>query len=252
MKKLFLGIITAAIAGVMCAGFTACDSSVDAKRINGEEVTEYQWLASFDILLKDKATFTVEYSLKSSADYKHTTMVHTTEWGSETTTRVTYTKNGTIESAIGYNEITISGDKIAAAQSVGKAGKIESEAYSVITGSKIYNYNKGKDGNWTRNEAETSVIYNGFGYSMNALKSRYSEFVYSTEHKGYISKYVTSGDSNTTVYKFNGGQLVAIYKYNESVNLKDSVQEYERTSIKSVENVIITYSAKEVVLPIVD
>lgn len=249
MKKLFLSIITAAMTGVLCIGFAACSSSVNAKSVKGEEVTEDQWVAALGTLLDDKSTFTVEYFVKGSADYKHKTMVQTTEWGAKMTQRMTYTKNGTLQSAIGYKKMSLSGDKAAAEQSMGKAAKTEVELYSATTASKIYNYEKGRDDKWTRREAYNSVIYGAFGYTIDYLKNSYSAFVYSTEHKGYISKYYDDDDSSITVYKFSGGKLVAIYTYQEDVDIDDEVQEYEIISYKTETNATITYSAKDVILP---
>ena len=252
MKKLFLSIASIVIASVMCIGLAACGNNrLNTKSINGEEITGDQWVAALDTLLDDKANFTVEYYYEQTTDYTHKTMVHTTEWSAKSMEIATLTKNGALESSIGSEEISISGDTIAAEQVVGKAKTKEIEVYSAIISRKIYNYEKGKDGKWNREEAKTSVIYDEFGFAIAAIKDKFSSFVYSTEHKGYIDKNYEDGDTQLMVFKFNGGKLAAIYAYAEVVDLTDIEQEYELIINKTEAHLTIEYKANEIVLPVV-
>ena len=252
MKKLFLGIATVAMAGIMCIGFAACGGESGAKSIKGEEVTENQWVAALNILLDDKEKFTVNYSYTQSIDYTHKTMVHKTEWSAKTTEIATLTKNGALESSIGTQEISLSGDKIAAEQIIGKAKKTDIEDYSEKISDKIYKYEKGKDDKWKREVTNVSVVYDEFGFMISDIKNEYNAFVYSVEHKGYISKYYEEDDDLIIVYKFNGGKLAAIYTYAETVDLTDSAQEYELTLSKSEINITIDYTAKDIILPVIE
>ena len=249
MKKLFLGIVAVVLTCLICVSLSACGLSAKANGIKGEEVTEDQWIATLENLLDNKAIFTVEYSFESSTDFKHKTLVHSTEWKSKAKEKLTYTKNGVLESVVGSQTIFFSGDKIAAEHYTGSKAKVTKiEEYSAIINGKIYNYEKGKDDKWSRKEALSSVVYDAFVYTIFSIIDNFNDFVYSTEHKGYISKNYEDGD-DLTVFKFKSGKLTAIYIHQENVDLTDGEHEYKIAKHESATNIIIDYTAKDVIIP---
>lgn len=248
-KKLFVGLAAAALAGVMSLGLAACNVSTGAKSVTGEKVTEKQWITAFKEFSSDKAQMTVEAYTTATVNYTHKTMVHTTEWSSNISADLTLVKNGKLEMAVGNYEIELSGDKAAAEKVVGKEQDKEVKKYSEISKDTIYNYEKGIDGFWTKEEASSSVFTGSFKYAFGDIMDNYDKYLYSVEHSGYVSKTYKEGDSNVTVYKFKDAKLVAIYIYFETTNITDEVQEYERSTIKREESYTISYSAEEITLP---
>lgn len=246
MKKVFLGIIAAIMAAVMCVSFTGC---AKAKNVKGEKVTEEQWVAAIESLLAEHAVFTVDYSSKASGTYTHKTMVHKTKWSVKETEKLTLVKNGALESVKGSQKLTLKGDKAAAEQETGKAKKKEIEKYSEIVDSRIYNFEKGRDDEWTKEESFYSVIQDSFSSVVSSVKSRYSSFVYSNEHNGYISKNYDEDDSEVTVYKFKDAKLIAVYIYEEETLIEDNAQDYAEGSYKTEVNITIKYTAKKITLP---
>lgn len=246
MKKVFLGIIVAIMAAIMCFSFVGC---AKAKGVKGEKVTEEQWVAAIESLMAEHAVFTVDYSSKLTGSYSHKTMVHKTKWSAKATEKLTLIKNGALESVKGSQKITIKGDKAAAEQEMGKAKKKEIEKYTEIVDSRIYNYEKGKDDAWTKEEGFYSVIQDSFGSTVSSVKDSYNRFVYSNEHKGYISKNYDEDDSDVTVYKFKDAKLVAVYIYEEETIINDNAQDYSEGSYTTEINITIKYTAKKITLP---
>lgn len=248
MKKVFLGIIAAIMAAVVCVSFTGC---AKAKNVKGEKVTEEQWVAAIESLLAEHAVFTVDYSSTASGTYTHKTMVHKTKWSVKETEKLTLVKNGALESVKGSEKLTLKGDKAAAEQETGKAKKKEIEKYSEIVDSRIYNFEKGRDDEWTKEESFYSVIQDSFGSIVSSVKSRYSSFVYSNEHNGYISKNYDEDDTDVTVtvYKFKDAKLIAVYIYEEETFIEDNAQDYAEGSYKTEVNITIKYTAKKITLP---
>lgn len=251
MKKIFSGIIATVMVALMCVSLTAC---TNAKGVKGEKVTETEWKTAIGALFDEDAEFTIKLSTKSSVNYTHKTMVQTTKWSATQTQELTGIKNGKLESVKGYSKLSVSGDKVAAEKALGKAKRTDIELYSEVDDkSNAYIYEKGLDGEWTKEKVyNASVVFDEIDYIAKSLANSYSNFVYSKEHNGYVSKTYKKGDTNVTVYKFKKAKLVAIYVYIETVQLTDAAQAYEKGFAKEEINMTITYNAKKIKLPSVD
>ena len=246
IKKILCGIAICVLLVSTCLSVVAC--APNAKNVAGEQVTEEEWRAAFERLTANDAEFTVEYYAKSSTVYNHKTMIHTTKWTANAIGNYTYVKNGSLESKIGYGNVSYSGDKKAAENTVGiKAGKTSVEEYSGTANGNTYVFKKNLNDEWERSEAYSGVLSGEFSY-ITYMASQYSYYEYSKEHKGYVVKGYEEGDA-LSVYKFKNAKLVAVYYFAEDYTEESDAQEYACIATKVEYHTTIIYSAKEIKLP---
>lgn len=270
MKKLFVGIAAGVLAAAMCVSFAACGSSVDAKGIKGEEVTEEEWNAAIDAVLADDAELTIEYLSKNSNKSELTMnaggSTEKLNAKSKMEQRMTYIQKGAKQSGKGYYEISYSGDLEGMAEAMGQQagvqeGKTELEAYSEVTTDGTHYYAKDEEGEWTLDEDGDTVIEELFDeyYMLKYnVKNHYNDYTFSEEHKGYIPANYDAEDGDTLyVVKFQNKKLTGVYIESNYTREQDMLEDVmPGTMIMKVEveasiNIVISYEAKDITLPTV-
>lgn len=250
MKKVILSIMAAVMVVLMCVSLTAC---VNAKGVKGEKVTKEEWTKAFDTLFNaEDADITMKLSSKGTTTYLHKTMIQTTKWSATQTENFTIIQNGNLESVKGKAKLSITGDKLAAEDLLGKAKTEDVELYGETKDGVTYVYEKGLDGEWTKEKTYADSAIEDKFYQLGIATFNYNNYTYSSKHNGYVNKNYKEGDTNVVVLKFKDAQLVAIYIYFEVAELVDKAQEYEKTFAKQEINITITYEAEDITLPTVE
>ena len=229
---------------------SACGSGVDASKVNSEHVTQEVWNAAIELLRDSGTEITVEYSYTHSKDYYYKTAINTTEWSVKDYDRLTYIKNGNLESKKGYKKVTYSGDKDAAILEFKlEEGKTKIEEYYEFVDFGIYNsYKIDVDGKFRKGSGYGSsglIVLEKLNSYLSAMKV--GTYEYSKAHNGYINEFTT--DDYFVVYKFQEGKLAAIYARTVKTDIKDEAVQYKKYTEVYDTNIVISYTAKEIKLP---
>ena len=266
-KKLFVGIAAGVLAAAMCVSFAACGSSVDAKSVKGEEVTEAEWDAAVEAVLNGDA-LTIEYLAKSSAKNELTA---TLQGESESLTakskserRMTYIVNGAKQSGKGYVKISYGGDLEEMAAIMGQEmgaeeGKTNVEVYSEVTADGTNYYVQNKEGEWMVDHDGDTVVeemFDELDMLKYYVKDCYGDYEYSAEHKGYIPADYEEGEP-LYVIKFQDKKLVAVYmenNYKREQDLYESIMPgmmIMKMDVEASTQIVIKYETKDITLPTV-
>lgn len=250
-RKVLLGIAAAALAAVMCVGFSACGEN--AEGVRGEEVTEKQWNSALAYFTEEEAVYKIECSEEQVEERKFEYIDEILSGSATCIQTVEAVKNGEKEHVKQTRKIEFSGDykKIAAAldQEI-EAVDEEEEMYAEKKDDAITVYSKDDNEKWTTSKGYSSIAYGKIREVLSnmSISLSYSSYEYSNDLKGYVLKDSQKRDS-VYVLKFNGdGKLCAIYFEYETVT-KSGNREH---TMKDVFNVVISYKAENITLPTVE
>ena len=216
MKKGIAVVSAFAMAAVMCAGFAACGSDSEAKKIVSDEVTQAEWKAAFaqENFTNCKLEFTEIYESKSGNLSAKTTATNTMIQDGEKF----YVKKEVVNKG-NVNEFYLPEGKTEVYWIDGSSYTVTEKGVSV------------KDGVGTRS------IYNNIPNA----KDKYEDFEYSKEEQGYVSKQAVSNSRDGIIYKFKDGKLVAIFSSNtETFDVGTETMTFEY---------VFTYGGQTVTLP---
>ncbi len=246
-KRVVFGLVSAALAAVMCIGFAGCGGS-KAESIKGEEVTEKQWDKAFDYFTEEDAKYTISYSEEWTTEYKFVYLDEKLSGSGKDVRTIDAVKNGAKEYVKQTDTIEFSGDmkKIAAALDDEVEEKEETEeTYAEFKSGAYTVYTQDDDDKWGTSQADRTII--PFERVTGGLSFDYSSYEYSSDMKGYILKGAIK-NGYMYVVKFNSdGQLSAISYTLERTTKSGS---YEETTTR-VLSVVIEYKADEITLPTV-
>ncbi len=249
-KKVLFGITAAALAAVMCVGFSACGGN--AESVRGEEVTEKQWNSALDYFTEEDAVYKIECREEQVEERKFEYIDEILSGGATCVQTIEAVKNGTKEYVKQTKKLDFSGDykKIAAAldQEIEETDE-EDETYAESKDGVITVYSKDDNEKWTTNKGYSSIAYGKIREVLSnmSISLSYSSYEYSNDLMGYILKDSQKRDS-VYVLKFNGdGKLCAIYFEYETVT-KSGNREH---TMKDMFDVVISYKAENITLPTV-
>ncbi len=259
MKKLWVGLAAAALAGVMCASLTACGTT-SAKDIEGKEVTEEQWTAAFAYFNNEEADYALTAVMKYDISIKAIDPDTQDKLSGtlETESSATYTKKGSKIHYEGEGSTKISGDARRLAELMHEEEMLppegkneisqETEQYAeYVEGAGTTYYVKNEEtGAWTKTSNQSFYLPIS---SILRYATGFAQFTYSAENKGYIPKdYTPEGSEELVVIKFDkDGKLVAIYNPSTDTDGEGDEEEIWETEM----SYIISYDVKDFTLPTV-
>ena len=288
MKKQIFGIAALALAGVMSFGLAACgknggkdEFSAKVEAIEGKEVTAAQWAAALERLNNDDelaievaSVITVEGKIKNpengkkiSMYTKQTDVYEKAAKGTKTHCKQTFAmeygeeyKKASIEQGVDPDDF---------------AKDWEGEFYSEETEEGYVYYGKNADGAWEKGDesvvpsemspfvAEADFLYS---HAENEEYRDFGDYVYSTEHKGYIREiencvlddYYEDGWieywNELQVIKFDeSGRIVAAMTiwWSDATDLSGEGDGSLPLAYKAVCTWIFTYEVEDIILPTV-
>lgn len=297
MKKQIFGIAALALAGVMSFGLAACgksggkdEFSAKVEAIEGKEVTAAQWAAALERLNNDDAELAIEVASvitvegkkknpengkKISMYTKQTDVYEKAAKGTKTHWKVTQA----MEYGEEYKKYFIQQAEDLEEYECDDWVR-ETELYGEETSDGYFYYGKNADGAWEKGDSPTlydndnvDVFYaeeikDGFLYSYaeNEEYRDFGDYVYSTEHKGYIREiencvlddYYEDGWieywNELQVIKFDeSGRIVAAMTiwWSDATDLSGEGNGSLPLAYKAVCTWIFTYEVEDIILPAV-
>ncbi len=248
MKKAVLGLVTAAMAVVMCVGLVGCGGS--AAGIAGKEVTEKQWNSALNYLSKEDSAYSIRCNIKGMTQTSCIYLDEKLSGGQTQTMEMEMSKNGALEHFKGTHKLELSGDmkKIAAAMDTEVTPVNETEeSFAQLVENTYIIYTQDDDDKWVTSQRSSSLISDSLEEFTSSLPLSFSSYEYSAALKGYIIK--DSLKRNVPyVVKFNGdGQLCAIYYAAEETSKTDICT----TTTQAEISIVIDYGEKKITLPTV-
>lgn len=249
-KALISAIAGIALAGVLCAGFAACNGGPDAaKDLKGQTIKKEVW----DAALQEDAFANFKLEFETSNVNEKIQAANTL-----TATRLskaTYVYSAQKTYVKGTNSIKYTG--------VPEDEKENYEDYSLAieyyldeSGEEEYGKCVAKeDGKWTSVEL-TKENHNQYASAKGAAdlfinsmlpSKNFEDYEYSEEHKGYVVKDANEGE--LFVVKFKNGKLRAIYVESTSENSYGQDESQYTRKTTDVASYLFTFGGQKVTLP---